>query len=320
LFENSPVAYLALDEKGSLVDVNMPLRELLGYCAGDLVGKYFVDLCEPQARPEFAERCSLFQRTGTVQCDVRLARKDGTRVDVSLHGRVQHDAQGQFVKAHCILYDITERKRAEDELQRAKGSLEIANRDLELALKREHHLARTDPLTRLSNRLAFFELAEYEYKGAARYQRPLSVIMMDVDHFKQVNDAYGHVTGDKLLAHLAETIRLQLRRADTLARYGGEEFIALLPATGAAQASIVAQRILTSARSLVLPLENASLQVTMSLGVASFNPRLSGEDSVDAIVGRADQAMYAAKAAGRNRVTVLHGSQHQPDEPCPGEE
>lgn len=181
-----------------------------------------------------------------------------------------------------------------DTLVELVGAVERRNAELEV-------MATTDSLTGLANRRRFAERAEDEIRRALRYETPLSLIVGDVDHFKAVNDGWGHDVGDQALRHVADIWRRELREVDLSARQGGEEFVALLPETAASQASLVAERIRTVIADTPLATDGgASLALTISLGVASLAP---GEGLVD-LMRRADQAMYQAKGAGRNVVRV----------------
>ncbi|MBI5029072.1 MAG: diguanylate cyclase [Chloroflexi bacterium] len=162
-------------------------------------------------------------------------------------------------------------------------------------------LALTDPLTGLYNRRHFFELAEKELDRALRYGHPLSVVLFDIDHFKQVNDLWGHAVGDQVLCHLVDLSREGLRQTDILGRYGGEEFIALLPETSLANAQPIAERIRTNIADAALATLKGTVKFTVSVGVAAMN---SHDSAFDKVLERADQAMYASKQRGRNRVTL----------------
>lgn len=166
-------------------------------------------------------------------------------------------------------------------------------------------MARTDELTGLPNRRAFFESAEAERARAVRYGSELAVLMIDIDHFKAVNDTYGHRAGDLVLQHLGQTCIGVLRGVDVLGRVGGEEFAVLLPETGLPAAAEVAGRLRAAVEEarVALP-EGAPLRITVSVGVAG----LQGEETLDTLVSRADTALYEAKRGGRNCVRVLAGT------------
>lgn len=198
-----------------------------------------------------------------------------------------------------IVQDITERKRMEEELQRAKDALETQ--------------VRLDPLTQIANRLALDERLKVEWQRAVRLHQPLSLLMIDVDHFKHFNDDYGHVAGDQCLQRVAQIIRsVAMRSVDLVARYGGEEFIVLLPDTDSDHAAILAQRICD-----VMRLEGIEHQrgvapgiVTVSVGVVCAYPELGTNMAQDirVLLERADKALYSAKNAGRDRVALYHAT------------
>lgn len=159
-------------------------------------------------------------------------------------------------------------------------------------------LATSDPLTGLWNRRRFMDLAEGEIARAVRYRRAASVLMIDVDRFKSINDRHGHGAGDQALVAMAHACSAQLRAQDIFARLGGEEFAVLLPETGEAAAREVAERLRAAVAALRLPVGEETLAITISLGVAGMLP---GETGVEAMLQRADRALYKAKALGRNR-------------------
>jgi diguanylate cyclase (GGDEF)-like protein/PAS domain S-box-containing protein len=214
-----------------------------------------------------------------------------------------HDEKGKIIAAIETLKDITARKQVEEELQRAKDALESAHSELQQSLEREQLLAHTDDLTNLYNRRYFFKLAAREFSASLRYQRTLSIIMFDVDDFKRINDSFGHLTGDKALALVAQIAGAQMRASDVLARYGGDEFIILLPQTSAQQALVIAERIHASAAAARLETEKGGLSLSLSIGIAELNHALLNE-TLEAVIRCADKAMYAAKQAGLNRAVI----------------
>lgn len=158
--------------------------------------------------------------------------------------------------------------------------------------------ATTDPLTELMNRRHFFELAERELEQTRRSDRPLSFIMLDIDHFKQVNDVHGHLVGDAALIALATLLKDQLRKVDFCGRYGGEEFVLCLPDTPMEGALEVAERIRLEVTSVEVPTpDGPPLTFTISLGIAQNR----SDKIVEDILKRADKALYQAKEAGRNQ-------------------
>ncbi|MBI3762768.1 MAG: diguanylate cyclase [Chloroflexi bacterium] len=162
-------------------------------------------------------------------------------------------------------------------------------------------LATTDALTGLYNRRHFFELAGHEYERTRRYGGPFSAIMLDIDHFKRINDTYGHAAGDQVLRAVAALCRESLREVDVVGRYGGEEFALILPESDVVNAQIAAERLCQQVAQQAFATDRGPLSVTVSLGVASLDDSCV---SLDGLLERADRALYAAKQAGRNQVCV----------------
>lgn len=202
-----------------------------------------------------------------------------------------YDGAPHAVIAHL---DVTARRLAE-------MATEETNEELQRALAREELLARTDPLTGIANRRHFYALAEHELAVAERYGHPLSVILFDLDDFKSINDRFGHQVGDDVLRTLAESVGASLRAADLLARHGGEEFAVVLPHTELDQAAVVAEHIREAIRGAHFASVDGRVEVSVSAGVAQARP---AGDGVDALVARADRALYRAKAEGRDRVVA----------------
>jgi diguanylate cyclase (GGDEF)-like protein len=179
--------------------------------------------------------------------------------------------------------------------------------DIHFGLNRVRLLAETDDLTGVLNMRGFAIAASRLVAQASRYDRPVTVLMIDSDNLKAVNDTYGHDAGNLLLRQLARVIQAELRVSDVLARYGGDEFIVLLPETSPEGAVLVAERIREEMAAMPLDTGGQQVQCTVSIGAAS----LPGDGvSLDAIVARADRAMYQAKSGGRNK--VVRFGEHRP--------
>jgi len=177
-------------------------------------------------------------------------------------------------------------------------------RRLENAFEKLAHISKTDELTGLANRRHFAEVLDCFYLQARRYNRPLSLIVMDIDFFKAVNDAGGHQVGDEVLKWVSTAIEEACRRADLPARFGGDEFAVLLPETAAEDARAVAERIRAAIEGRTIHAGNLEFNVTISGGIVDLN---AGEmDGPDAMLGLADQALYGAKQLGRNRILLAH--------------
>lgn len=174
--------------------------------------------------------------------------------------------------------------------------LKYAFNQLKTALVEMEQLAKTDGLTGLLNRRTLFEVAAQEFSRAQRYERALSLIMLDIDHFKHINDTYGHPVGDIVIQTVAATLKETLREADLIGRYGGEEFAVILPETTLEHASEVAERICCQIGERTMT-DNENLRVTVSLGVTTLR---TGMSTVGEMLKQADQALYQAKSNGRN--------------------
>ncbi|MCB5189088.1 diguanylate cyclase [Methylobacillus caricis] len=229
------------------------------------------------------------------------AKLEGYQDEISHSDAIQDLNQilSKLLEDTRIISVVTQRSR--EEIVDAEAKVREAEKQIyELTLQLDHinEIAHEDYLTGTLNRRGMDEALAREFSRADRFGMPLSIAMMDIDHFKQINDNMGHATGDQALAHLAAVIKESLRTTDVIARYGGEEFIILLPGTSEKDAISVitrAQRELT--RNFFMH-ENNRILITFSAGVAE---RLSGEDA-DAVIGRTDKALYQAKNSGRNRV------------------
>lgn len=281
LYEQAPCGYHSLDENGLVVRMNHTELEWLGYGREEVVGKMRMsDLFTPESVHIFQENFPRFTETGFVHdLEFELKRKDGTRFPVLANATAIRDSAGRYVSSRSTVFDLTERKKLEHELQRQ---------------------ARIDMLTGLNNRRHFFELCEPQLARSRRHGEALSVLMLDLDNFKSVNDTYGHHVGDASLQKLSEVCLHTLREIDIVGRLGGEEFAALLPETDAREALEVAERLRLAVEHAAVELEDgASLRFTVSIGVSSFDVT---DARIDSMLKRADTALYEAKRSGRNRV------------------
>jgi diguanylate cyclase (GGDEF)-like protein len=163
-------------------------------------------------------------------------------------------------------------------------------------------LAITDGLTKLHNSRSFYSQIEVEVDRFNRYKHPLSLLLLDIDHFKEYNDTFGHLEGDKVLVRISQIIKSCLRKLDTAYRYGGEEFTVILPETNCEEAKTVAERIRNAVKAdKFAPKAQNEVTITISIGVTEYSP----EEELSAFIQRADKAMYTSKQEGRNKVTAL---------------
>ena len=210
--------------------------------------------------------------------EYRYVRPSGEQIYIHELAQPVLDRQGEIVRIVGTIQDITDRKQLEERLR---------------------FLSVHDPLTGLYNRRALEYQMAGELSRQSRYGRGLSVFMLDLDHFKSINDSYGHESGDVVLKELASIIKNTVRKSDYVARYGGEEFVIVLPETTIEKAADLAERVRKkiAGQPITLP-DEIELQVTASIGVAAVR---ESTDSWESVIGLADKAMYEAKHAGRNR-------------------
>jgi diguanylate cyclase (GGDEF)-like protein len=183
-----------------------------------------------------------------------------------------------------------------------KEELKTALREVEKARREAEEISRMDPLTNLFNRRHFLSVANLELENNEMYSNCLSVIMIDIDHFKEINDTYGHDSGDMVLQAIAENIRKAVRRSDIPCRYGGEEFVIVLPETDLTAAIEIGNRLRENIESTCVKTDKGIIPVTASVGISSLSEDSKGK--LDLWIKRADQALYQAKEAGRNQVRV----------------
>ncbi len=205
--------------------------------------------------------------------------------------------------------DVLMRVETHLSIRKMQKQLEWRNSELEAEIIRRESVeeqlklqAATDPLTQLYNRRQFFDIAEREVSRSERKNRPISIIMLDIDKFKEVNDTYGHLVGDQVLVRLAELCLKNFRKYDIWARYGGEEFVAMLPETDLQQCELVAERLRKLVANTSMQIGQTALSITVSMGIACMD--VDSDLSIDELLDQADKTLYQSKREGRNRVTV----------------
>lgn len=258
----------------------------LGYSMSDLPQMRPIDLMPPERRLAFMDHIAKIQRQEKNEFTIQTEhhRKDGSAYPVEVHVQLIKNGKDRYFQS--IALDITERKILESDLERQ---------------------AHTDALTGASNRGYFMELAELELGRATRYGKHLSLMMIDVDFFKSINDHHGHKAGDTVLKKLVEISCQDLRQNDFIGRLGGEEFAILLPETDQQTAISVAERLRAAIEAYAFDVGGkVTLHISVSIGVTSLTPKTA---NMETLLGLADKHLYEAKNSGRNRVCVGGGSQ-----------
>jgi diguanylate cyclase (GGDEF)-like protein/PAS domain S-box-containing protein len=310
LIESLPQNIYAKDVDGRFVFANQHYCATQGRSLEEIVGKTDFELHPP----ELAEKYRLDDRrvieTGeTIELEEEHEPIGGKKFFVQVIKTPFYDSKGQTAGTLGIFWDITQRKQAESELRRAQDALESAHRELQQSFEREQHLAQVDELTGINNRRSLVKLTEREFNIAMQYRPPLSVVMFDIDDFKQINDTFGHSIGDQVLQRLTQVVRSKLRSADILGRYGGDEFVILFPHTSAQEALPLAERIHASIATIRMETDKGPLAFTISVGIAqTIHSSVSGSgqsDTLENLFLRVDQALYTAKQAGKNCTVIF---------------
>ena len=295
IFSNAPIGLAVYSFDRQCKEANPAFCEIFGFPEAGLVGTSSRILFRDDASfEEFGRKIwSVVARGGTYTADMPMCRQGGAEIWART---VVHliDSKTPDLGVIVIVTDITAQKTLELDLQRSNAELQTLTERLQAA-------ARTDPLTELANRRAFIEAAEIEFLRCKRFKSAASVLLIDIDHFKTVNDTYGHEIGDRALVALASTLRGIARAIDLPARFGGEEFVVLLSGTDGAGAVELAERIRIEVAAPSVSSGSDHFGMTVSIGVASFE---QADDSWSEALARADAAMYRAKALGRNRVAL----------------
>jgi diguanylate cyclase (GGDEF)-like protein/PAS domain S-box-containing protein len=308
--------FILLDPKGDFLKVNPKGMELLGYPPEELQQKGFIDIVPLEDLFKIREGFEEMGQGEEVQFRTQITSRLGERIPVEFFGVPREDIF--FV----MLKDLRGQIRIEEEFERVKKELteKLRERDLyarelqvirdiykeklkEIEVMKEEavRLSYTDDLTGIYNHRFFIEQLTLEVDRQKRYATPLSILMIDIDYFKNYNDTNGHLAGDQVLKAIALLIQRGVRQTDIVARYGGEEFSAILINAGREKALEIAERVRRNVSDTRFPNESAqpNKDLTVSVGVATFSPSFS---TLTDLIREADHALYRAKRGGRNRI------------------
>lgn len=267
---------IVLDADGRLVDYNPAALTVFDFqMTGDLIGRKATEVFQ-----RYETLCKYID--GRIQKDLEVSVESGGIEKIhELKMNFFSDKKGNHMGNILVFRDITARKQLESELQR---------------------LAETDPLTGIRNMRCILEYGKEDFRKSKRYGRSMSVLMLDVDHFKRINDTYGHQAGDAVLKEVARTCRESMREPDVIGRFGGEEFLVVLPETGIKAALSAAERLRRKIEEIETPSKDGVITVTVSIGVSQV---IESDAVLDNVIKRADEALYIAKTRGRNNVAAL---------------
>lgn len=285
-----PVPVFFKDRQGVYQGCNKAFSDIMGKRSDELLGMTVFDLSPRDlAQVYFDADEALMASGGEQRYEAQIQLPSGERRDVMFYKSVLRDAHGQVTGLVGTLLDITERKALE---------LRLAD------------LAQHDPLTGLLNRRAILAHLEGLHKDRRQILQPVCLMMIDVDHFKSINDQHGHAVGDEVLRTVSHSLVAQLRDSDRVGRIGGEEFLVVLGSTDLPHAQQVAERLRHELSQLTVTSANQTLRITVSIGLAQSQTH---EEDWAEVIGRADAGLYEAKRGGRNRVVVAtQSARHKP--------
>ena len=292
IFNASPDTMLQIDTQGYIVKANLESEKLFGYRHKELIDMSIEELVPKSHRKQHIKDRNKYIKEpstrpmGQFRKGIKARHKNGELIPVEIRLSNINTRFGKQVLA--TIRDVSEQQALIASLKKTIEENEL------LAIQ-----AYTDPLTGLKNRRYFDEYSSREFSNCQRYENTMSIMMIDIDKFKEINDLHGHDVGDEMLKELSSTLSELIRSGDIIARIGGEEFSALLPATSLSAAEALAERMRYKVEELVVKVNNLSLKFTISIGVAELT---LSDSAIDDVIKRADNALYDAKNKGRNRV------------------
>jgi len=268
------VLEIIIDMRGNVRHVSRAFLELTEYEEEDILGNSFEMFKHPDSfRSELSEILDSVKNNFIYYKEIKLKRKNGSKCVINVFVEPVTNMDGMATGAQCFMTDVTSRKELE-------------------------HLSITDKLTDLFNRQKLDEVLNYEFSQSTRYGSHFSVVLLDLDDFKNINDTLGHLVGDEVLIKVAEILKKNVRDTDTAGRWGGEEFLLIIPKASEDEAAHVAEKLRASAEGLDFGIGR---KVTVSAGVGSTD----GSLSLRSLLSLTDKAMYKAKKEGKNRVALV---------------
>ncbi|MHC0036293.1 sensor domain-containing diguanylate cyclase [Pseudoneobacillus sp. C159] len=314
--EHVPCGFVSITSKGIITLVNQTFLDMVGYEKNQLLNQHIESIMSGANKflfhTYFYPYIQLYGHVDELYLTIRNSK--GEDLPILLNGKRNRIGDSEFID--CVFVKMDKRIDYENELRNAKrqieeayrakdealAKLEVLHKDVEakqtelMALNKELvRLATSDPLTGLKNRRFLFETIDKYIAEFTVTSTPFSILIIDIDYFKNVNDTWGHLVGDHILRELAKIMQAGLRKEDIPGRYGGEEFMILLPNTNAEASKMIGEKVRLAVETAVWD----QCSVTVSIGAATFSP----EDTNLTIISNADKALYTSKANGRNCVT-----------------
>lgn len=312
----APCGFLSINHEGIITDINQTFLQWMGYKQADLINKHIEILMSTPNKLIFHSYFypSINLNNHIDELFISLKHHDGLSIPFLLNAKLFTENKLEYID--CILVKMKKRIDYELELRSTKKQMEVAYTEKKQALAKLEQihleieqkqaellsmnatlveLSETDKLTGLKNRRYFQEKLEEQLSNNEKSASPFSLFILDIDHFKKVNDTFGHQVGDEVLAQLAQLLKNQVRSLDIVARYGGEEFVVILPETDQNEAKAIAEQL----RQAVEQAKWQNGRITVSVGIATAIKT----DNETTILQRADKALYASKENGRNHVT-----------------
>lgn len=312
-FECAPIGMALVNPEGSFIRVNPALSEMLGYSEDELLGIHISEVTyEADLESDLKAAEGLLSGDDShYRMEKRYVHKSGHIIWTMLAATLvrSEDGRPDYFVAHIV--DISERKAFEQGLNQARQELEdkvhertrelaVANQKLQESNQLLNQLAQSDPLSGLANRRSLLEFMAYQLEEARRYRVDWCLIMMDIDYFKQINDRYGHLAGDKVIRAIGEILSSNVRETDLASRYGGDEFVLVFPHARLPQVRVIAEKIYKGVKERIIRCDNGdAFRITCSIGMAEWRPEII---SVEQMLELADKALYQAKARGRNAI------------------
>jgi len=289
IFDSIRDPFCIFDREFRIVRLNDAYAQMKNRMDKDLIGNKCHEVLHN--RGDVCGECVVdktFQSADLCVKEKHVRLHDGSDIWVEIHTYPILDEEGKVSYAIEYTRNITDRKRAEEEKRNT--------------IKKLEYLSNTDSLTGLVNRRALTDSLTYEIDRARRYGSELSLMLCDIDNFKEINDTHGHEAGDRALQAISSVLKAILRKTDIAGRHGGDEFMLILPETSIRGAEYLADKILSAVREVDLRLKDGRpIQLSTSIGLSSLE---AGVDSPDSFIKRADEAMYASKQGGRDRVST----------------